>query len=404
MNKEKHLILFVDDDPLVLRGIQRSIMKYGDHWDAEFADSGREALLKLSEHNFDAIVTDIHMPGMDGIQLLEEVSGSHPGVIRFILSGNTRDAQLMRSVHLVHQIIPKPCVIEKIHDIIERACCLRGMLLDPDLLNIVTNIRVLPSVPRLYNQLLEEFRSETASSLSVGNIISQDAAMTAKILQLVNSAFFGISEPISSPQRAVTFLGMSSIRSLALGLQVFSEYQNQNNFPISVDVIWQHSLHVSNLAFIMARSLKLEDRECDDARVSGVLHDIGLLLSFQIPGFFDHVKLMESGQVFIESEIKYLGTSHAQMGGYLLGIWGLPNPIVEAVTFHHFPGMQPASQPGLLTALHLANGLLNMYQNENDGNFDPYLDMKYLRMLGLAERLSDWAPMIRDYMIKSTPL
>jgi putative nucleotidyltransferase with HDIG domain len=185
---------------------------------------------------------------------------------------------------------------------------------------------------------------------------------------------------------------------------VFSEYQNQNNFPISVDAIWQHSLHVSNLAFMMARSLKLEDRECDDARVSGILHDIGLLLSFQIPGFFDHVKFMETGQVFIESELEYLGTSHAQMGGYLLGIWGLPNPIVEAVTYHHFPGMQLASQPGLLTALHLANGLLNMYQNEKDGNFDPYLDMQYLRMLGLADRLSDWVPMIGDYMIKSTPL
>jgi HD-like signal output (HDOD) protein len=92
------------------------------------------------------------------------------------------------------------------------------------------------------------------------------------------------------------------------------------------------------------------------------------------------------------------------MGGYLLGIWGLPNPIVEAVTYHHFPGKQPASQPGLLTALHLANGLLNMYQNEKNGAFDLYLDMQYLRTLGLAERLSDWAPMIRDYMIKSTPL
>jgi HD-like signal output (HDOD) protein len=291
--------------------------------------------------------------------------------------------------------------MEKIYDAVERACRLRDMLSAPELLRIITGIKTLPSVPRLYNQLLEQLQSETTSSQDVGNIIAQDAAMTAKILQLVNSAFFGISDNISSPQKAVTILGINTIKSLVLGIQVFSEYQGLRNLPVSVDVIWKHSLYVSNLAFMIARNLNLSSKEREDARVSGVLHDVGMLLGFQIPGYFQHVRFTKYGQSVIETEYQFLGTSHAEMGGYLLGIWGLPNTIVEAVTFHHFPGEQAVAKPDLLTVLHMANGLLNMCQNEKDTNYAAHLDMSYLQKLGLAEQLDEWLVMTREFLNNS---
>jgi HD-like signal output (HDOD) protein/ActR/RegA family two-component response regulator len=391
MKPQKHMILFVDDDPLVLRGFQRSLDDFSDDWETEFAVSGKEGLECLSKRAFDAVITDMHMPSMDGIQLLEEVSRCHPGVIRFVLSGNTSDAQILKSTHLVHQIIPKPSEMEKIYKIVERACRLRGLLSDPMLLQIINSIRTLPSVPRLYQQLLEQLQSETVSSQSIGKIISQDTAMTAKILQLVNSAFFGISEPVSSPQKAVAFLGINTIKSLALGIQIFSGYQNQSDFPLSVDVVWKHSLQVTKLAYTIACQLKFNAQEIEDTRVAGVLHDIGQLLSFQIPGYSQHVRLNKNGQPVLGTEYEFLGTSHAEMGGYLLGIWGLPNPIVEAVTLHHFPGLQAdSSQPDPLTALHLANGLINMCQNEQEETPEAYLDLPYLQKLGLLNHLADW--------------
>lgn len=390
MNQRQHLILFVDDDLFILRGFQRSIDEYCDNWEAHFALSGNEALTKMSQHSYDAIITDMHMPAMDGIQLLDAVSRIAPGVIRFVLSGNPSDVQILKSTHLVHQMIPKPCEIEKIYDIVERACCLRDMLLAPQLLRIINSIKTLPSVPRLYNQLLEQLQSKTSSSLDVGNIIAQDAAMTAKILQLVNSAFFGLSDNVSSPQKAVTVLGLNTVKSLVLGIQVFSEYRGQRNLPISVDTVWKRSMCVSSMAFFIARSLNLSSQEREDARVSGVLHDVGMLLSFQIPGFFQNVRFDEYGQTETESEYQFLGTSHAEMGGYLLGIWGLPNSIVEAVTFHHMPSLQPAAKPGLLASLHAASGLLNMCQIKKDKNYALYLDMPYLQKLGLTGHLDEW--------------
>jgi HD-like signal output (HDOD) protein len=398
MTQRKHCILFVDDDPLVLRGFQRTMDEYCDNWEADFASSGKEALVKLSSHPFDAVVTDMHMPIMDGIQLLDAVSRNTPDVIRFVLSGNTSDAQILKSTHLVHQMIPKPCEMEKIYTIVESACLLRDTLSAPQLLRIITGIKTLPSVPKLYNQLLEQLQSETVSSQDVGDVIAQDAAMTAKILQLVNSAFFGTSENISSPQKAVTILGLNTIKSLVLGIQVFSEYQSQGHAPISVDVIWKHSLHVSSLAFSIARSLNLGSPERENARVAGVLHDVGMLFAFQIPRFFHSVRFYKNGHVLIDSEYQFLGVSHTEMGGYLLGIWGLPYPIVEAVTLHYMPGARAAAKPDLVTALHIANGLINMCQVEKQKNYAAFLDISYLQRLGLVERLDEWVPVASDLL------
>jgi Predicted signal transduction protein len=122
-----------------------------------------------------------------------------------------------------------------------------------------------------------------------------------------------------------------------------------------------------------------------------VLHDIGLLLGFQIPGFFQSVRFHKNGHALIESEYQFLGTSHAEMGGYLLGIWGLPHPIVEAVAFHPMAGKQTEAKPGLATALHVANGLINMCQIEKDKKYDPYLNLPHLQKLGLVGRLDEWA-------------
>ncbi|NMB59080.1 MAG: response regulator, partial [Chloroflexi bacterium] len=82
MENHIHSILFVDDDPMVLQGLKRSLDEYSDHWKADFAASGKDALQKLSEKHYDAIVTDMHMPVMDGIQLLDLVSKTSPGVMR----------------------------------------------------------------------------------------------------------------------------------------------------------------------------------------------------------------------------------------------------------------------------------------------------------------------------------
>jgi len=402
MKKKIHRILFVDDDAMILRGLRRSVDEFSEEWEVDFALSGQEALNKLVQHPFDAVVADMHMPGMDGIQLLNTVSRQMPEVMRFVFSGNTNDVQIMKSTRLVHQMIPKPSDMGKIYGIVERACRLRDMLSDPHLLRVITGIKTLPSVPLLYNKLVKELQSEDASSQVVGDIIAQDAAMTAKILQLVNSAFFGLSDNVSSPQRAVTLLGLNTIKALVLGIQVFSEFQGRKGLPVSVDTIWKHSLRVSSLALSIAKQINLSPQEREDVCVAGVLHDIGILLYFKIPYLTPRSFFPRNDLISTEAEYQVLGTSHAEMGGYLLGIWGLPITIVEAVGFHHTPWQQISTNTSIVDVLYVANGLLNMCLHEKEVAYANYLDMDYMRQTGLSVYLDEWLAMANDLVNRSS--
>jgi len=219
--------------------------------------------------------------------------------------------------------------------------------------------------------------------------------MTAKILQLVNSAFFGLSDTISSPQRAVTILGLNTVKALVLGIHVFSEYQELGSFPISINAVWRHSLLVSSLANIMARELRMPVQDQENARVSGILHDIGKLALLSIPGVYSRVPVNQQGSNSFEAEYRILKTSHAEIGGYLLGMWGLPDPIVDAITSHHQPYTRVIEKPDLLTVLYIANGLANMVKTQNDLNYPAYFDMTYLEKINLVDKLDDWSSITR---------
>ncbi len=390
MEQKIHHILFVTNDLAFEKKLHESLQACFDVWKIEFARSTSDALNMLSQKQYDSIITDINIAGMDGFQFLNIVSQMNPGVVRFAFSDNKASHQTIRSTNLVHQMIPRNGNIDNLFTTVERVCCLRDRLLDPQLRNIITSIKTLPSVPLLYNRLVRELDSENASSQAIGEIISQDAAMTSKILQLVNSAFFGLPDNVSNPQRAVSLLGFNTVKALVLGIHIFAQYQGQSNRLISIERMWKHSLVVSNLSFKIAREIGLNSQDQEDTRIAGVLHDTGKLLFFNIPGFFQKVIPGKNGIMTIESEYNVLKTSHEEMGAYLLGMWGLPNVILEAVAFHHHPAKVVSNKAEIVTALHIANGLVTMCERDMEMNIEPYLDLTYLETLGLTKKLDGW--------------
>lgn len=402
MGNQIHSILFVDDDPKILQGLKRSLEEYSDHWRTDFASTAKEALQKLSNEPFDAIIADIQMPMMDGIQLLDLVSRTYPGVMRFVLSGNVTDTQAMRSTSVVHQMIAKPSDIDHIFVIVERACRLRDLVANPELKKLITEIKRLPSVPVLYNQLIKELDSPNASTQIIGNIIAKDTAMTAKILQLVNSAFFCLSENINSPQRAVSILGFNTVKALVLGICIFSEYQEYGINPVGINSIWKHSLLVSSVAYTLAQKLNMSIQDQENARISGILHDIGKLALLSFPEFMNQIYTNGRGEISLEEEYRMLKTSHAEIGGYLLAMWGIPTPIVDSVTFHHRPYSIVREDPDLLSVMYVANGLANMVKNEIEINYSSYLDMSYLKRNGLVNYLDEWTEVAKSIYISST--
>lgn len=386
---QKRKILFVDDDPLIIRGFRRFAEEYTDHWNIFFSTSGQDALTILGQYPMDVLITDMRMPLMDGNRLLELVSQNFPGVIRFVLSGNAEDSRLIEASSLAHQFIAKPCEMNLLMQTVEQACQVRSLLTDPQLINVVTSLKKLPSVPALYTQLMREMESDEPSPKVVGNIISQDTAMTAKILQLVNSAFFGLPSKISDPQKAVNILGIDTVKALVLSIQIFSEYQGYASSNFSIDRLWKHSIQVGRAARSICTSARLDAQTQANAQIVGVLHDIGKLVQLSIPNFLNKVK-SKKGKVLLASEYQVLGTSHAEIGAYLLGIWGLPQYIIEAVVFHHRPAAQISTKFNLISALHISNSLCHMLEYPESDDFKAFLDMDYLTTLGVVNRIDEW--------------
>lgn len=387
-------ILFVDDEPHLLAGLKRVLRSRRNEWDISFAQSGTEALKLLATSSFDVILTDFRMSGMNGLKLLKEVKVRHPQIVRIIFSGEVDQELIMASVQVAHQFISKPCKAETLKEKIEQTISLRHVLEDEALRAIVSEIDSLPSLPAMYSEIMTELASPSASLKKVGNIISSDIAMTTKILQLVNSAFFGLRRRVTSPDQAVLLLGLDIVKSLVLSLQIFSQFNMPKAFLSTVTGLWTHSLATGKLAKEIAVAEKQSKEFVDQAFMAGILHDCGkLVLLSNFPEkmklVIDEMRRTEAGELEIEHNV--FGVTHAAVGAYLLGLWGLPPAITSAISFHHSPGESLDKTFSILTAVHAANHLDHL----SDSSSAPLagcdtLDSAYLRDLGVTEKWSIW--------------
>jgi len=386
-------IIFVDDQPNILQGLKRMLRHMRNEWEMAFAGSGKEALAIMARESFDVIVSDMRMPGMDGTQLLAEVMKKHPHTIRIVLSGHSDPVVTMRSVGVTHQFLSKPCDPDQLKHTVVRACALRNIFNGKDLKEMVSQMESLPSLPSLYIELLNALDSPNPSIEKVAKVISKDVAMTVRILQLVNSAFFGLCRNVSSPTQAVTFLGLETIKALVLTVKVFSQFDIQNMKNFSIEEYWRHSMLVGARAKEIARLQESEQLMIESTFMAGLLHDVGkLVLATNLSGKYDEVMGLscQTGVPIERVELEKFGATHAELGSYLLGIWGLPDQIVEAVAFHHNPVKCPELSFLPLTAVHVANALEHEGHSKEEIHSTVKLDHDYLEGIGLERQLSKW--------------
>ena len=387
-------ILFVDDEPRVLEGLQRMLRPRRKEWEMEFATSGSQALALLEAHPFDVIVTDMRMPEMDGATLLEQVQKRFPGVVRMVLSGYFELEMAMRAVPVAHQYLAKPCDSEKLSEAIERACGFASLLTDEITRGVVGTIGSLPSVPRTCTALLGALKNPDVPIEEIRRIIEQDVGMSAKVLQLVNSAFFGVLQEITTVRAAVSHLGLDVLKQLVLSVEVFRTFQPKRRIEgFSLEALQNHS----RLAASIASRLPAKAKISAAAVVAALLHDTGkLVLAAHVPEQFEQVlhRARSENRSFVAVEREMTGTGHAEIGAYLLALWGLPMPIVDAVCRHHRPERSPDAEPGLdvLALTHLADGLAYEFAKDTpcEADGDCLLNLEYLAALGVTEELPGW--------------
>lgn len=388
---EPHLrVLFVDDEPLVLAGLRDLLRSRRRDWDMRFVGSGREALAALEATPMDVVVSDMRMPGMDGATLLREVQRRWPRAVRIILSGHTELEAAVRTVPIAHQFLSKPCEAARLSEIIERACRLQSLLHDDRLRHAIGGATSLPSAPGVYRKLTEALMDLEVPMTRVAAIIEADPAMCARVLQITNSAFFGLPRKVVNVREAVGYLGVNLIKNLSLTVEAFGTLHGRDLAP-GFDVTEFH--RHSGLTARIARGL-VRGPEATDAFTAGMLHEIGqLVFATRDPQRYGEVLAVarRTGAPISDVERAHLGATHGEAGAYLLGLWGLPYGIVEAVAWLHREDRPRPETFGVSEAVTLAC----LLAREAVGG--PLLVLpRWATDLGLSGRLSAWRVLAAD--------
>ena len=385
---EMKRILFVDDEPNILDGLKRMLRGQRHEWEMAFVKSGDEALQAMAAAPFDVVVSDMKMPGMDGVTLLGEVRQLYPGTVRIVLSGHTDLDASMRSVEVAHQFLTKPCETDVVKCVVDRACKLEGLLNSTTLQAILGGVSELPPLPKVYHALTGALAEAQVDLGRIGEIVEQDGAIAAKILQLVNSSFFGLRKEITNLRQATTYLGVNTLRSLVLSFEMFRQFKNTQVTGLCPEREQAHSFLTARIA----RRLVDDKKVAEQAFLTALVHDIGkLLLATFLPSEFARTRQVSAAlaQPCYVAEESLMGVSHAEIGAYLLGLWGMPHPVIEAVANHHHPA-RVAGQVGLgvLGVTHVADVLAR--EQQKDMACTDALDETFLQTLGVADRLSSW--------------
>ena len=391
-------ILFVDDESKILDGIRRMMRAERKRWDMHFALGGEAALQACEAGHFDVVVSDMRMPGMDGATLLGHIRDRYPCAARIVLSGYADAVLTTRAARVAHRFLTKPSNASEIQSEIERVFAVQDLMASPEIRAVVGSIDELPSLSRTYVALTEGVTEPNVSVGRIAEIVEKDIAMAAKILQLVNSAFFGLAQRVVSLRNALSCLGMETIRNLALASETFRVFEPHPGIPGDFYETLQTN---ARLTAAIAAALPVDPAIRDVTVVAALLHDVGrLILASKMPDQFRSILALarERQCPIVAAEREIVGTSHAEIGAYLLGLWGIPNLAVEAIAYHHNPTGIPHVGFDSSVAVYVANLLADeLATDANDTQREELgaADRAFLETLGLLDRLSEFRELAR---------
>lgn len=214
---------------------------------------------------------------------------------------------------------------------------------------ILKDHKELSSLPQTLSEVLRILRDDNASTKDLAEVLAKDPALTAKILRIVNSPYYGAGREITTLTQAVMTLGMRAVSALALSTSI---YDLSGKWEVTIDRqrFWRHSLEVAMAARMIARESGYAYPE--EAFICGLLHDIGILiLEKSFPEKFERIwRQVEAGEEIAELEERIWGTNHARVGQFLLEQWGVPSVICDAVGHHHNQILTQNNDPELRPA------------------------------------------------------
>lgn len=383
---QQNRILFVDDEPLTREHYASLSRHVGPNYEVLTVSSGAEAVDILAKKPVDVVVSDMQMPEMSGPEFLAHVERQHPETMRVVISAYADQLAVARCLMFGHRYFQKPLNMAQFAEALKRVCQLKETIRNEKVAKIIGGMAALPSPPETYLKLTEALDSRNSSLDELGEIIRVDPGMTAKLLQIVNSAQFGLARRITTPFEAVQYAGVDVLRALMLGLQSLRGFESKKPKSVSLSGLWSHMLDTAVGARTLGEEEKLGFEETQECFVAGLLHDVGkLILAGNADKEYEAVLRQARNEKLpvVQVEREAFGATHADIGGYLLGLWGLPEVIVRSVELHHSLDLVQEKTFSPLVALHLA-------QNIGHPERPAALDLEFLKRAGLEPRIPEW--------------
>lgn len=373
----KTSILFLISDEKTIKEIIRNVVPLQDEFDFFFAENGEKGLQILANNKIDFVFASPSIILPSGSNVFHEIKRLFPEAIRFALVPSIENQVVAQLSQYVHQFVQPPYTAETFKERIEQTLNLQSILQNERIKELVQNITSLPSLPELYIQIEQEVAKPEFSLSKIANLISKDPNLTAKILQIVNSAYFGLQREISNINFALTYLGINVIKSLIFYIHLFSNFKVTPENRKYLEQFWQHSLVVASNAYHLAEKYMSEKYQIDSAYTAGVLHDVGKFILLNTYTYPQNVILLAEQKAMdnLDAEREIYQCTHAEIGAYLLGLWGFPISIVEAVAYHHQPSKLRKSTLNFATILHIADFLY----------YAPNLDVPHIQEVGIEK-------------------
>lgn len=388
MHSENLRILFVGDEKV--EGLQH-VGIGADDWKIDFSETPKDAMQRMQSEPFDIVVADLKMQMGDQVSLLEVVKDEFPQTVRILLTEDSSARNALDLITVAHQQLAQPFDLKSLEFVVGRAMALRDLVDDAALRYVLANVTALPNIPALYTQITDELNSDDPSMRVVGELVTQDIGMAAKVLQVANSVVMGARAEIVDPMQATVQMGSDMVRSLVLGTKVFEQFEEGTLDPATVQQLLDHSMRVGTYAQKICRQERTASDVAEAAFTAGLLHDVGkLILATNLPDSYNQCAALaaERGIPLCLAEKEVLGSTHAEVGAYLIGLWGLPDRIFATMLDHHSPQQSPERDFGALTAVHVANAFDHHYPG-SEGS-EQYVDLAYVEAVQAMDRIPQW--------------
>ena len=383
-------LVLVDNEHHVASSHRRALRTVRPEWDVALASNSTEAIAAMEAAPADVFISELGKSPADGVALFETVKARWPATVRIALSEFAEKSVALRLERSVHRFLHKPCDTFMLAMLIERSSTLRAAVDDPAVLAAIGGLESIPRPPVTVQALEKVLADPDAGVIAVAAVINRDAALTARLLRIVNSSFFGVGRQVTRVDAAVNFMGVSLVRAIALADGA------TRSFTVSPDVLdldeWNmHAVRVATSAREIALAMCPQDRSlADEAFLAGLLHDVGqVVMAGVAPTEWKAIEAAARHEAspLNDAERRAGRVSHAVVGAYLLSLWGLPSSVVEAVAFHHTPERLAGTMFDAAIAVHVADAVAARLP----GRAAPSMHLSCVAGAGITdEQLQSW--------------